>query len=621
MALQEPPFLNPNGPNHSSLPEDANALKQLLSHEQYLHQNIVQRLKETLQELRLAQDNLRLIEEHHHLLNSISMEGTWEWDLLDDTFALSKNWENILGLNEDHTIISFDQWLDYVHTDDQELLTNTLQMHLGNGNIPLKCEYRLRNNKGVYIWVCMNGVSLRDSAGNAYRIAGSHINISEQKKLRNLLNKNACYDHLTGLLNRNFFMEYVSERITEFQKSPDVPYAIIMINLDHFKQYNDSLGPLKCDQILMEIAQRLENICQLDDIIGRWGADEFAIIINEFHSKNHLEIFAERLLQRIEEPIQITDTEINLRAGIGIALSSPKYQKPEEIIRDADIALCNARKSYASRYTFFDSSMLQETDKKFYIENSLQKALERQEITIAYQPIVNLKNSKIAGFEALMRWHHPKMGFISPADFIPLAEESDLILSLGRFVLRTACEQAAYWNNGKDKAALIFISINVSTKQLMDPNFILDLKDTLKETGLNPECVELEITETTLIENPDYISEVVNKIVSTGVSIYIDDFGTGHSSLATLHKYPFKTLKIDRSFIIELESDHKTRELFNHIVLLAKGLGMDIVVEGIETKSCLDIIFSTNCEYGQGYYFSKAVPQSEAFVLLQNGLK
>ncbi len=449
------------------------------------------------------------------------------------------------------------------------------------------------------------------------RTAQLEAEIIERKKAEEKLSFMALHDPLTELPNRTGLMARLQQVFQRVKENPDYVFGLLFLDCDRFKVVNDSLGHLVGDQLLKALAQRLQLCIKSNDIIARFGGDEFVIILDDIKNLENAISMTEHILNQLSLPFHLNDHEIFIGASIGIVLGSKDYQDPSHLLRDADIAMYQAKASNKTSYKVFDREMRERAVQRLQLETDLRRAIERQELVVNYQPIINLKTGKIMGFEALVRWQHRERGLISPADFIPIAEETGLIVAIDRWVLQQACHQLRVWQTQIPQAFPLSISSNLSVQQFTQTDLMQQIDRVLSETELDSQYLKLEITESALIENDRLAQTMLEQFKKRQVLVSIDDFGTGYSSLSYLHRFPVDTLKIDRSFICRMgELGDDGSSIVDAIVTLAHHLGMDVVAEGVETKDQLAHLRLIGCEAAQGYFFSKPLNSQLATELL-----
>ncbi|MCG8363123.1 MAG: EAL domain-containing protein [Pseudanabaenales cyanobacterium] len=445
-------------------------------------------------------------------------------------------------------------------------------------------------------------------------------NISDRKSFENQLRHDALHDSLTHLPNRNLFMERITHAIELSKRNKSYQFAVLFVDLDHFKVINDSLGHIIGDQLLVTIARKLSACIRAVDLVARLGGDEFAVLLEDIRGIERATEVAERIQRELSLPIYLDKHEIFTSASIGIASSELGYNQPEEILRDADNAMYHAKSLGRARYALFDSTMHARMVGLLKLGSDLHRAFERQEFQLHYQPIVSLKTNALVGFEALIRWLHPQQGSISPDQFIHLAEENGLIYPIGDWTFYEACHQLYQWQQRFPSAASLEMSINLSGKQFTHPQLVKQIEHTLNQIRLNPNNLKLEITESIVMEDSQRSKEMLLKLKALGLQLCIDDFGTGYSSLSYLHRFPVDTLKIDRSFVsaINMDDENTGIAITQSVTALAHTLGINVVAEGIETAMQLNLVRAFRCDYAQGYYFSKPLSHEQVEVLLAN---
>jgi diguanylate cyclase (GGDEF)-like protein len=444
--------------------------------------------------------------------------------------------------------------------------------------------------------------------------------IANRRRAEALLVYDALHDALTGLPNRTLLVERLEQAIRTARHDPAYQFAVLFIDLDRFKIVNDSLGHTVGDELLVAIATRFRHCLRNTDIIARMGGDEFTVLLENIQDSSDATQVAQRILESLCTPFNLTGHTLAASASIGIAMGSTAYDNAADLLRDADLAMYHAKETGRACYALFDRELHVQTLKLLQIQSDLRQALERQEFVLHYQPIVSLNTERLIGFEALVRWQHPQQGLISPAEFIPTAEETGFIIFLGEWVLREACRQMRHWQQQFPLHSRLTMSVNISGKQFSQANFVQQIEQILLETGLDAHLLKLEITESLLMENAKSSTAMLDRIQALGIRLSIDDFGTGYSSLSYLHRLRLDTLKIDRSFVRDVDLSVEKIEIIRTIIALAWNLGMEVVAEGIETKKQLFQLRSLKCEYGQGYLFSKPLDAEKIETLLARDL-
>jgi len=455
--------------------------------------------------------------------------------------------------------------------------------------------------------------------GQPVGVQGIARDIAERKHTEAKLLHNAYHDALTGLPNRLLLADHLRLAIERAKRHPDHSFALVFLDLDRFKYINDSLGHAAGDELLVQIARRLEGALRPTDTVARLGGDEFALLLDGLEDEGDAIRVAERVQEELTSPFNLGGHEVFTTASVGITLSAPGYEHPEGVLRDADTAMYRAKENGKARYELFDSVMHARAVERLRLENDLRRAVERGEFEVYYQPIVSLDSDRVAGFEALVRWEHPERGLVQPTEFIPVAEETGMIVEIGQWVLRESCRQMREWQRLSFDNRLLTISVNLSSKQFLQPNLIARVRQTLHETDLDPRCLKLEITESIMMENAEEASEMLVQLRGLGVQLSIDDFGTGYSSLSYLHRFPVNTLKIDRSFVTRMGDAGENSEIVRTILTLASNLGMEVIAEGVETRGQLAQLKAMKCPYGQGFLFSRPVDAAGAAALLRLG--
>ena len=453
-------------------------------------------------------------------------------------------------------------------------------------------------------------------------LVASLTDISDLKEAERQISHQAFHDTLTNLPNRALFMEHLNMAIKRGKRRPDYHFAVLYLDIDRFKLVNDSLGHSVGDNLLIAFAERLQDSLRDIDTLARLGGDEFVIMLEDIENEDYASVVAERLQQALKRPFFVNGKEVFAPASFGVVLNTKDYDLPEDIIRDADAAMYHAKEKGRAQYKVFDKKLHEKALHLLQRETDLRKAIHRKEFVNHYQPIVSLKTRSVVGFEALIRWNHPQLGLIYPDSFISIAEETGLIIPITRLVLQEACRDLKSWQDQIQQLQKLTMNINISSKHFLQPSLLDDIKEVLSNTGLPPDHLKLEITETALMEDVEETVRHVNRMRDYGLQIVIDDFGTGYSSLSYLQRLPIDTLKIDRSFVSRIENTPDgNRNIVEAIISLAHRLDMIVVAEGVEDLEQYTILLDMKCQFGQGYLFSKPIPKQEVDALIQTMLE
>lgn len=596
--------------------------------------NINRRLRKEIAERQQVEAALRVSEERYALAVCGAKDGLWDWNLKTNEVYFSSRWKSMLGYEESEVANNSEQWFKHVHPEDIERVKLEMAMHLEGLAPHFESEYRILHEDGTYRWMLSRGLAVRDANGKAYRMAGCQTDITQRKVAEEQLLHDAFHDALTGLPNRALFMNRLGHTVERAKRHEDYLFAVLFVDLDRFKIVNDSLGHMSGDQLLLAFVQRLERCLRAGDTVARFGGDEFAVLLEDIKDISDATKVAERIQAELTLPFNLSGHEVFTTASIGIVLSTTGYERLEDLLRDADIAMYRAKAQGKACHQVFDKTMHIRAVTLLQLENDLRRAIVRAEagvleeaespkemsleFQVHYQPIVSLSTGKIKGFEALLRWLHPERGFVSPTEFIPIAEETGLIVPLGYWVLREACRQTRIWQERFPTDPPLTISVNLSSKQFSQPDLIKQIDQILRSTSLDACCLKLEITESAIMENAEAAAAMLLQLRILGVELYVDDFGTGYSSLSYLQRFPVDALKIDRSFISNMGVQGEDSEIVQTIVTLARKLGIEVVAEGVETAEQLAHLKTLGCTdgQGQGYFFSKPLDSIAAAILI-----
>jgi len=533
---------------------------------------------------------LQQSEERYALAVRGSKDGIWDWDLAEDELFCSDRWDEMLGL-QDARIESIDDWLERIHSADRETFGTELERHLRGDTDQFECIHRLRRSDQSFLWALARGETVRDEAGAPLRIAGSLSDVTAQH----------ARDPLTGLPNRVLFEDRLAHALARSRRQPALQVGLLFIDLDRFKVINDSLGHLLGDDLLTQVAERLSTAIRSGETLARLGGDEFVAILEEIDGVEGAQLAAERIHRVLEAPFALDDHEIFVSASIGIALGRGEDRSVDDLLREADTAMYRAKTIGRAQTRVFDAGMRDLAVEQLELGNELRAALQHGDLILEYQPIVRSNGREVVGVEALLRWRHPQRGLLPPRAFLRLAEDMGLIVPIGKYVLHRACAQLVQWHERLGDERRLSISVNVSPKELARPDFVPGVIAILEETGLPPENLWLEITEHVLIEDPEQTEATLRALRDHGIGIAIDDFGTGYSSLAYIDRLAIDTLKIDQSFVADIERVDTRRELIESIVHLAQRLQIEVVAEGVETESQASQLTDLHCNLLQGF--------------------
>jgi diguanylate cyclase (GGDEF)-like protein/PAS domain S-box-containing protein len=541
--------------------------------------------------------------------------GSWSLDMVTGQLACNDRVFEIVGLARSESLLNIQAWWGIVHPDEVPGWRKAVGAHLKDQSKPLQQEIRLKHGDGRYIWVLFRGtVVQRDSQGWALRMAGICMDINAQKALETQLRDNARTDELTRMPNRAVVLERVGQLLARTRATPGYHFAVMFMDFDRFKQVNDTLGHGAGDDLLRQVAERLEQSLRPSDsftqssdyaqMAARMGGDEFVVVLDDIRGDLDAEIVAARLVEVLGEPYQLGAHTVTSSVSIGIVTSALTGNDVDTVLRDADIAMYEAKRAGRGRYVMFEPSMHKRASDGAALENDLRQALARAELFVVYQPVVDLRTGRVAGLEALVRWQHPQRGLVSPIEFIAVAETVGLIGPIGLFVLRRACAEFAKLGALLGEQAPLAVAVNLSRAQLRHDGMVDDVLSVLREYNLHPSQLILEVTES-LAAQDQIVQASLHGIRALGVALALDDFGTGYSSLSCLHELPVNTVKIDRTFVAQAQGSDYHRVLIEATIRMAQALGLGTVAEGIETTGQADLMRTLGCDKGQGYLYSK----------------
>ncbi|WP_458758164.1 EAL domain-containing protein [Afipia sp. TerB] len=539
----------------------------------------------------------------------------WDWDVSADKVFTSPETESLLGLKRGTLEGPAATWLEVLHPLDQDRFRAALDSVLDQRRGRLVQDFRLRTPDGHFMWFSLKARPVVGSDGEVARVVGTLSDVTEMKNSEERMLHDSVHDNLTGLPNRQLFLDRINALAAFAKSTPNLRPTVMVIDLDRFKQVNDSVGIAVGDSILLTLARRLTRILKPQDTLARLAGDQFGLLLTSEYEPARITAFAETIRKTIRAPIAFNDREIFLTASIGLALSDPQAALSDEIIKDAELAMYHSKRIGGDRIDVYKPVMRARKTDRLTLEADLRRAIERQEITILYQPIMRLEDRVVAGFEALARWDHPKLGRMSPAEFISIAEEIGLIVDLGLFVMDTTAKQLAVWQRLARGREPVFASVNVSSRQLLRHDLIHDVRGVLSRSAVARGSLKLELTESLIMENPEHAAQMLHRIKELGTGLSLDDFGTGHSSLSYLQRFPFDTIKIDQSFVRTTTRGARPI-LLKSIISMAHDLGMEVVAEGAETDSDAVELYQLGCEFAQGFAFGEPMDADAATRLL-----
>ena len=566
---------------------------------------------------------LRASRERNRLALSATSDGFWDWEVDEGSVTYSPRWMALLGLPERSVKGSPEAWFDRVHPADRETLQCAVDALLEGRVDRLDHEHRMRHANGEYRWMLCRGRAVPGPEQRPARLVGSQSDVHGRREAEERLRFQVLHDDLTGLPNRTHFIDSLGRSLARSRRSEDFAFAVLFLDLDRFKIVNDSLGHLAGDRLLVAVARRLEACIRPRDIVARLGGDEFTVLVDGIHHARDALRIARRIQKEVQKPVDVDGQEVFTTASIGLALSSERYERPEDILRDADTAMYRSKENGTGGIQVFDPAMHSEVLAALQLEAELRRALERGELCLHYQPIVALDDGAIRGFEALVRWLHPTRGLLEPAAFLGLAEETGEVAAIDSRVLGEACRQLADWRSRLKPARALSIHVNLSARELLGTRLPSRVQAVLADTGLEPRDLVIELTERAFFDQPERAANLYERLRRLGVRLYLDDFGTGYFSLAPLERLEPDALKIDGSFVRRLDPQPGRPDgpdrMVRAIAGLAESLGLAVVAEGVESEGQLQSLRELGCPYGQGRHFHGPVAAAAAERLIAGG--
>jgi diguanylate cyclase (GGDEF)-like protein/PAS domain S-box-containing protein len=553
-----------------------------------------------------AEEALRDSEERYALAVRGTNDGIWDWSTKDQKIYLSPRWKQMLGYGEWDLTESPDEWFSRIHPEDRPRVDEKVRVHLEGKSPHFEDEYRMRHRDGTYRWVLSRGFAVRDGEGHPTRMAGAHTDVTDRR----------AYDPLTGLPNRALFTEKLEQAFDRSSRRSGYFFAVIFLDLDRFKAINDTLGHLTGDAVLIAVAKRLLGCLRPGDTVARFAGDEFAILLDRIADVDDASLVADRIQRQMETPVPALGRDVAISASMGISLSTSGYARAEELLRDADAAMYTAKRLGRRRYQLFDEALRERMAARARMEEALQRGLRHGEFRLVFQPVYALAPRALRGFEALLRWHAPDGRVLLPAEFLPVAESTGQILTLGQWALREACREMQAFLAAAPGADLT-MSVNLSPRQIARRSLVEDVEAALREASLPPERLRLEITEKAL-EQPD-VPGTLTRLGALGVAIDLDDFGTGMASLAHLERFPIAALKLDRTLIGALCAQGGGEPMMvRSILAVARMRGIRVVAKGVETEAQLQAVVAQGCDEAQGYLLAPALTADAVRTMIGN---
>lgn len=584
--------------------------------EELLQQAFVE-LDSSLEVLQEASEELQQLwekQKHLELAQKAAKVGSFEWNIQTGVDIWSQELEELYGLMPGEFGGSYEDWARCVYPGDLQKAEADVQSALVTGKF--FSDFRILWQDDSIHWLNARARVFLDAFEQPLKMVGMNVDITERKQAEEQLLRDAFRDPLTGLPNRALFMERLNYAVEYSKRHEDYLFAVLFLDLDRFKRLNDSQGHAVGDQVLLIIAQRLKESLRPTDVLARQGGDEFTILLEGLNDISDAIRVAERIQTQLRLPLMLEQKQIFTTASIGIALSAADYERPEDLVRNADIAMYRA-KTLGTRYEIFHIELKAQAVARWQLEIELRQAVERLEFQIHYQPIVVLDTGFIVGWEALVRWQHPKRGLLAPADFLPLAVEMGLSIPIDQWVIAQACYQLKRWQKQDRVRPPLTISVNVCSPQLAQPDFVEYINQVLWLTNLDPSCLKLELIESVMMENGDLVMTKLAQLRALGVQIFIDDFGKGYSSLGRLRRFLINGLKIDCSFFSGSGIEEENLDIVEAVITLAQKLGVDVIAERVETKEQLALLRALKCDYAQGYFFSPPLSSLAAEELIK----
>ncbi|MGH9945575.1 MAG: EAL domain-containing protein [Pyrinomonadaceae bacterium] len=567
-------------------------------------------------ERKRAEDELRLSKERFELVARATSDAVWDWDLSTDEIWWNEGFQKMFGYKLEEIGEGLDAWEKRLHPDDADRVVNDIKRHIDSGKTNWQDEYRFMRADGTYAFVIDRGYLVHDVAGTPIRMLGSMMDVTERKSLEEQLTHQALHDPLTNIANRALFKDRVDHALTKLERN-NLSLGVLFLDLDNFKAINDSLGHAVGDKLLISVAERLQDCLRSADTAARLGGDEFALLVEAMFRLDEAEMIAERILNVFKQSFIIEGKEIFVGTSIGIASASNEALSSEELLRNADLAMYMAKSQGKGKFVVFEQKMHAALMERIELEDDLRRGIDEEEFVIHYQPILDLGSNEMLGMEALVRWMHPRLGMLPPMTFIPLAEETNLIVPLGEWILGEACRQVQTWREDYIGNLETSVTVNISIRQFQQKTLLEMVSSALENSGLPPGALILEITESFMMQDTESTIAKLHELKKLGIRLAIDDFGTGYSSLSYLQRFPIDILKIDKSFIDKLGQGSEGNAVTKAIIMMGDSLNLRTIAEGIEHPEQICELQTLGCEAGQGFHFAKplSVGDMDEFLL------
>jgi diguanylate cyclase (GGDEF)-like protein len=577
---------------------------------------MLDRRRRDLDRLRATGDDVRQQLERLRLASDAEGDVVWEWEPDADRLETSSEWATWTGSASSNPSHPLSEWLRRVHPDDADRLRDLLHSAAADGASPFEHRFRLRHADGEWRWTLARGHTVTVGPDARRRVVGLQTDLTQRDPYLTTPTSRAIQDPLTSLPTRSLLLDRLEHAFLKARREQTKGFAVLFFDVDRFKNINDSLGHLKGDRLLRQIADRVRSSCRPSDTVARFGGDEFVVVVEDLPDVRSATVAADRLLKAFRVPFDLDGVEVFVSISIGIAYWNRDYTTPENMLRDADTAMYRAKSSGRNRFSVFDEAMHAQVVATLQLENDLRRALSRSEFRAYYQPILSLAEGRIVGFEVLARWEHPERGLLLPASFIPVAEEMGAIIQLDRAMIEQGADRLRAWQRSHRRTPPLYLSVNVSSTQFNQTDLVTHIDLALRKAGLYGRSLTIEVTESVLMENAAYAQDMLQQLRSLDIGISIDDFGTGYSSLAYLRRFGIDTLKIDHSFVSRMLQDEDSSEIVRTITTLARNLGKQTVAEGVETRSQLEVLREIGIDHVQGNFISPPLTGERATELL-----